>query len=118
MPASSFGKLLPWDYIAVVLHLGNHNLVSFFQIWCHRVSGKIQWLSCVFCKYNILVRIGIYEILEVSDPIRKLIMKNANADEIREAARAQGMTTMLEDGFSKAVAGITSIAELLRVIHD
>jgi len=63
-------------------------------------------------------RIGIYEILEVSDPIRKLIMKNANADEIREAARAQGMTTMLEDGFSKAVAGITSIAELLRVIHD
>ncbi len=63
-------------------------------------------------------RIGIYEILEVNDMVRKLIMKRANADEIREAARAEGMTTMLEDGFTKAASGVTSIAEILRVIHD
>lgn len=63
-------------------------------------------------------RIGIYEILEVTDSIRKLIMKQANADEIKTAAREQGMTTMLEDGFVKAATGVTSIAEILRVIHD
>ncbi|MBI4133043.1 type II/IV secretion system protein [Candidatus Uhrbacteria bacterium] len=63
-------------------------------------------------------RIGIFEILEVTDEIRLLIMRRANADEIHQAARKQGMTTMLEDGFTKAIAGITSIAEILRVIHD
>ncbi len=62
-------------------------------------------------------RIGIYEILEITESIRRLIMKRAPADEIRAAATAEGMTTMLEDGFHKAVAGLTSIAELLRVIR-
>ncbi|MDO8435747.1 MAG: type II secretion system protein GspE, partial [bacterium] len=63
-------------------------------------------------------RIGIYEILEVTDAIRQLIMHRANADEIRTTARKEGMTTMLEDGLAKAGAGVTSIAEILRVIHD
>ena len=63
-------------------------------------------------------RIGIYEVLEVTDAIRQLIMHRANADEIRAAARKEGMTTMLEDGLAKAGAGVTSIAEILRVIHD
>lgn len=63
-------------------------------------------------------RIGIFEILEVTDTIRKLIMRKSNADEINAAAREAGMTTMLEDGFMKAAAGITSITEILRVIHE
>lgn len=63
-------------------------------------------------------RIGIYEVLEMTEAIRKLVMRQANADEIRTAARAEGMTTMLEDGFKKAAEGITSIAEILRVIHE
>lgn len=63
-------------------------------------------------------RVGIYEILEVTEPIRKLIMTQANAKEIREVARESGMTTMFEDGFAKASQGITSIAEILRVIQE
>lgn len=63
-------------------------------------------------------RIGIFEVLEITEAIRKLIMRRANADELRQGAREQGMITMLEDGFTKAAAGITSIAEILRVIHD
>lgn len=63
-------------------------------------------------------RVGIYEILEVTEPIRKLIMTQANAKEIREEARGSGMTTMFEDGFAKASQGITSIAEILRVIQE
>ena len=63
-------------------------------------------------------RSGIFEVLEVTEPIRRLIMRRANADEIRVAAKQGGMTTMLEDGFNKAVAGVTSIAEILRVIRD
>src|SRR3989344_2208371 len=63
-------------------------------------------------------RIGIHEILEITDDIRDLIMKHANATEIKEAAIKGGMTTMLEDGFQKALSGVTTIAEVLRVFHE
>lgn len=63
-------------------------------------------------------RVGVYEVLEVTESIRKLIMHQASADDIRKAAITDGMTTMQEDGFLKAAKGITSLAELLRVIHN
>ncbi len=63
-------------------------------------------------------RVGIYEVLEITDPIRTAIMKRANAGELRELAVKEGMTTMLQDGFHKAVSGVTTIEEILRVIHE
>ncbi len=63
-------------------------------------------------------RIGIYEVLEISEEIRRLIMKQENADTIRKQAVSEGMTTMIVDGIKKASSGITSIAEILRVIHE
>ena len=63
-------------------------------------------------------RIGIYEVIEVTEQIRELIMHRTNAEEIRGVARKQGMVTMFEDGFLKASQGITSIAEIIRVISD
>ena len=63
-------------------------------------------------------RIGIYEVLEMSESVRKLIMRRANSEDIRQAAMEEGMVTMLEDGIAKAGAGITSIGEILRVILD
>jgi type II secretory ATPase GspE/PulE/Tfp pilus assembly ATPase PilB-like protein len=63
-------------------------------------------------------RVGIYEVLEITDTVRTAIMKRANAGEIRELAVKEGMTTMLQDGFQKAVQGITTIDEILRVIHE
>ena len=82
---------------------------------------KVFWKEngCAACNNTgYTKRSGIFEVMEVTEPIRKLIMRRANSDEIRVAARQGGMTTMLEDGFNKAVSGVTSIAELLRVIHD
>lgn len=63
-------------------------------------------------------RVGIYEILEVTESLRSLIMRRANADDAAEAAKKEGMKTMLEDGFLKASQGVTSIAEIIRVIND
>ena len=60
-------------------------------------------------------RIGIYEILEVDDNISKLVMQKATSAELKKAAQAQGMLTMVEDGFIKAKNGITTIEEILRV---
>ena len=61
---------------------------------------------------------GIYEILEVDSEIREAIMRHANKDEIENIAKKNGMTTMLEHGFQKALEGVTTIEEILRVIHE
>ena len=63
-------------------------------------------------------RIGIYEVLEVDEDIQKLIAEKATSEEIEESARKKGMFTMAEDGFIKAVQGITSIEEILRVTKE
>jgi len=63
-------------------------------------------------------RIGIYEVLPVTETIKELIVKEADSDRIEEQARSEGMRTMIEDGFIKAAQGITSIEEVLRVIVE
>lgn len=63
-------------------------------------------------------RIGIHEVMEINDEIRELIMKRANANEIKAAASRNGMTTMMEDGIQKALKGITTLEEVLRVFHE
>lgn len=74
--------------------------------------------GCAVCEDGYEGRIGIYEVLEVTDNIRELIMKRINSSIIQEEAIKEGMTTMLEDGFNKAVEGITTIEEVLRIIHE
>jgi type IV pilus assembly protein PilB len=63
-------------------------------------------------------RIGIFEVLPVTESIKELITKGATSDEIQKYAQKEGMRTMIEDGFIKAAQGITSIEEVLRVIAE
>ncbi len=78
-----------------------------------------QGTGCEKCdKSGYYSRVGIYEVLKVDDDIRKAIVRKADASEIREIAVKNGMTTIIEDGFKKALEGITTIEEVLRVIHD
>ena len=63
-------------------------------------------------------RIGIYEVLLVSETIKEMIIKEADAGHVQKQAQKEGMRTMIEDGFIKAVQGITSIEEVLRVIVE
>jgi type IV pilus assembly protein PilB len=63
-------------------------------------------------------RIGILEVLRVTETMKGLIVKRATASEITNQARREGMQTMIEDGLIKAVQGITSIEEVLRVIAE
>ena len=75
--------------------------------------------GCETCNHTgYIKRMGIYEVLEVTEEIRDLIKKRASADDLRVKAREQGMSTMIEDGFLKVAQGITSIEEILRVVHD
>lgn len=63
-------------------------------------------------------RIGIREALEVSETIKDMIVKRATADEIETQAKKEGMLVMIEDGFIKAIQGLTSLEEILRVISE
>jgi type II secretory ATPase GspE/PulE/Tfp pilus assembly ATPase PilB-like protein len=63
-------------------------------------------------------RIGIYEVMRVTDKLRRLITVKATEDQLREAAVAGGMITLGEDGLAKVKSGITTPEELLRVVTE
>jgi general secretion pathway protein E len=65
-----------------------------------------------------LGRSTIMEFLVVDDALRRLVMQHAGMGELEEAARAAGMRTMYEDGLVKAMQGITTIEEVLRVTQE
>lgn len=60
-------------------------------------------------------RMGLYEVFEVTEAIQDLILKRATSSEIQKVAEAQGMVSMREDGYLKALAGYTTLTEVNRV---
>jgi len=95
-----------------------------------KVSGakeKNKWneikfykpVGCEQCgKEGYKGRLGIYEVLEADDDMKKMISQKMPAEEIEKAAKEKGMLTMVEDGFDKAAQGLTSIEEILRVTRE
>lgn len=85
-------------------HFGNKNEVRLYE-------GK----GCSVChNTGYKERIGIFEVLEITPAIKKLIEDKATSYDIEKTAVKEGMTTMLEDGIAKVKNGITTIEEVLR----
>jgi general secretion pathway protein E len=63
-------------------------------------------------------RVGIFELMEMNEEIRGLVMANADASRITAAARRNGMRNLREDGWEKIAAGVTTPAEVLRVTQE
>jgi general secretion pathway protein E len=63
-------------------------------------------------------RMGIFELMEMNDELRKLIMKNADASDLVKAARRNGMRSLREDGWLKAARGVTTADEVMRVTQE
>jgi type IV pilus assembly protein PilB len=61
-------------------------------------------------------RVGVYEILAMSEPLERLTVMRASSDEIRRQARREGMLTLSQDGFLKALRGETTLEELARAV--
>ncbi|MHB1341760.1 MAG: GspE/PulE family protein [Coriobacteriia bacterium] len=61
-------------------------------------------------------RMGVHEVLTVTETIERACVNHASGDEIGRLARAEGMKTLRDDGFEKVKAGTTSIEEILRVV--
>lgn len=63
-------------------------------------------------------RVGVFEVLPVTEKVGKLILERASAAEINNLAKEEGMITLMQDGFMKAAEGITTIDEVLRVAQE
>lgn len=63
-------------------------------------------------------RVGIYEVLNNSIPVQKMIVASATSNDIQDQSITEGMLTMQADGFIKAIRGVTTIEEVLRVTRE
>ncbi len=63
-------------------------------------------------------RVGIYEVLEINESMRDLIIKRVSAEDIYKEGVAHGMIPLLRDGMDKALGGTTTIEEVLRVVRE
>lgn len=97
-------KNLPEDYVNN--HFGQKREVRIYK-------GQ----GCAVChNTGYAGRVGVFEVLEVTNNIRKLITQKSDADVIlRQAVKADKMMTMLDDGLIKVLKGVTTIEEVLRV---
>lgn len=89
------------------------------EIKLYRGSGQISGQPCQTCSSTGYVgRIGIFEVFSITDAMSKLILSRAPMGEIETMALKEGMISMKQDGYMKAIEGITSIEEVLRVAQD
>jgi type II secretory ATPase GspE/PulE/Tfp pilus assembly ATPase PilB-like protein len=63
-------------------------------------------------------RVGIFELLLVTDDVREAITRRRSRSELRAIAREAGLVPLRVDGWQKVQAGITSIEEVLRVVQE
>ena len=63
-------------------------------------------------------RTAILELMVMSDPIRQLVLQRADAVSLQREAIKQGMRTMYDDGLRKAIAGTTTLEEVIRVTYE
>jgi len=63
-------------------------------------------------------RLGIYELMEMNDELRRLTVSNCDSNLLRKTAIESGMVTLRSDGFSKVARGLTTLSEVLRVTQD
>ena len=84
------------------------------------LSGSLyKGQGCTHCQgTGYRGRIGIFEMMVVTDDLRSLIIENASARDLRRVASKQGTTSLREDGFRHVCEGRTTVEEVLRVTKD
>jgi general secretion pathway protein E len=97
----------------VVEQMGLRRFTSDKHVTLHHAKG------CEHCGHTgYFGRECIMEVLPMTDELRSLVMKHATASDLRAEAIKQGMETMYENGLKKAVNGVTTIEEVLRVTRE
>ena len=88
-------------------HVPQGDITLYKPVGCPECAGTGYW-----------GRVCIIEVMTMSDNLRSLIMRHATAGDLRAAAIMEGMETMFENGLRKALAGVTTIEEVLRVTRE
>lgn len=86
------------------------------------VNGKLMlWhgKGCELCSnLGYVSRLGIFEVMPISDKISRMVLERKPSSDIDALAREEGMITLKQDGFIKALQGITTLEEVLRVARE
>ena len=110
---ATLGKSVDLDHVLAVLK--DEKVVKPTETWekipFYRVAGGDE-------DAGYKGRIGIHEVLKMTPTVRELIIKGAQTSEIEAQAKKEGMLTMFEDGIFKAVRGMTTVEEVLRVVSE
>lgn len=105
---------IPMQMEELTKHLPPETIAKHFDKKKEITSYKGK--GCKICHMTgYLGRIGIYEVLEVTKEVRRLITDRSDSDVIAKAAIAEGMSTMLDDGLEKVIRGLTTFEEVIRV---
>ena len=82
-----------------------------------RVKENFEAKGCNYCRRTgYRGRIGIFEILDMNEDLRSMVVAKATSDELWRASRKNGAKTMLEDGLLKVIKGQTTLEEVFRVV--
>jgi type IV pilus assembly protein PilB len=82
------------------------------------MGGYLRGYGCNFCaQTGYRDRVGVYELMIVTDAIRDLVVDRATHEEMRKVARSEGMRTLGEEAAGLVESGVTTIAEVLRSIY-
>jgi type IV pilus assembly protein PilB len=73
-------------------------------------------VGCPLCDRGYRGRLGVHQLMVMDDELRQLALEHAPHAQLREVARANGMQTLLDDGVTKALAGLTTLDELKRIV--
>jgi general secretion pathway protein E len=97
----------------MVAQLGLRKFTGGNDVTLHHAKGCAQ---CSNTGY--MGRFCILEMLPMTDPLRSLVMKHATSNELKAEAQREGMVSMYEDGMRKAISGMTTFEEVLRVTRE
>ncbi len=93
---------------------------AFFDTYAenHTKTKFFYGEGCNFCaNTGYLDRVGVYELLQITDDIRRLVVDSAPHDELKKMAIFQGMSTLLDEGLKLVNQDVTTVAEVMRTVY-
>jgi type II secretory ATPase GspE/PulE/Tfp pilus assembly ATPase PilB-like protein len=91
---------------------------AFYKSIGGKGSTFMRGTGCAHCSHTgFRGRIGIFEVLRVTDAVKQLLVRNSPPEALRKQVISEGMTTLRESGLAKIDEGLTTISEVMRSVH-
>ena len=91
---------------------------AFYQAIGGKGSTFVRGTGCAHCSHTgFRGRIGLFEVLKVTDSVKRLLVRDASPETVRDQVIKEGMTSLRESGLAKIDEGLTTISEVMRSVH-